>query len=85
MAARQGFEFQLFDSRHLLEPLLETEQAAALVKAPQKLLPQYARNGFDAGLRLGKQWRFRAFDLGDCLPHAVNSEQLRTGSHAEQT
>ena len=71
----------MFDSRHVLEPLLDSEQAAALVKVHRKALPQYVCTGLDAGLRVGKLWRFRAFDLGHCLPHAVNSEQLSVPPH----
>jgi hypothetical protein len=53
----------MFDSRHILEPLLNSEQAAALVKVHPKTLLQYARNGLPAGLRVGNLWRFRASDL----------------------
>jgi hypothetical protein len=48
----------MFDSPHVLEPLLNSEQAAALVKVHPKTLQRYARNGIVAGLRLGKLWRF---------------------------
>ncbi len=71
----------MFDFRHVLEPLLASEHAEALVKVHHKALPQYGRTGLDAGLRVGKMWRFRAFDLGDCPPHAVNSEQLSVPPH----
>jgi hypothetical protein len=71
----------MFDSRQVLEPLLDSDQAVALVKVPRKALPQYARNGSVAGLHAGKLWRFLTFDLGDCLPHAVNSEQLSVPPH----
>ena len=53
----------MFDSPHAFEPLLNSEQAAALVKVHPKTLQRYARNGLVAGLRLGKLWRFRASDL----------------------
>jgi hypothetical protein len=46
-----------------------------------KAFPQYARNSLVAGLQTGKLWRFLAFDLGDFLPHAVNSEQLSVPPH----
>jgi len=71
----------MFDSRRLLEPLLETEQAAALLKVHPKALQRYARTGLVASLRVGKQWHFRVSDLGHCLPHAVNSKQLSVPSH----
>jgi hypothetical protein len=71
----------MFDSHHVLGPVLNSGQAAALVKAHRKGLPQYARNGLVAGLHAGKQCRFRASDLEHCLPHAVNSEQLSVPPH----
>ena len=49
----------MFDSRHVLEPLLDSEQTAALVKMHPKALPRYARTGLVASLRVGKQWNFR--------------------------
>jgi hypothetical protein len=71
----------MFDSRHVLEPLLDTEHAEALAKVHRKALPQYARNGLVAGLHAGKLGRFQAFYLGDFLPLAVNSEQLSVPPH----
>ena len=71
----------MFDSRHLLEPLLEAEQAAALVKVHLKALPRYARTGLVASLRVGKMWHFGASVLGHCSLLAVNSEQLSVPSH----
>ena len=56
----------MFDFPHVFEPLLNSEQAAALVKVHPKTLQRYARNGLVAGLRLGKLWRFRASDLDRC-------------------
>ena len=71
----------MFDSRQVLEPLLDSEHAAALVEVPRKAFPQYARNGFVAGLHTGNLWRFLTFGLGDCPPYAVNSEQLSVPPH----
>ena len=51
------------DFPHVLEPLLDSEQAAAHVKVHKKTLQRYARNGLVAGLRVGKLWRFRLSDL----------------------
>jgi hypothetical protein len=45
------------------EPLLDSEQAAALIRIHPKTLQRYARTGLVAGLRVGKLWRFRASDL----------------------
>jgi hypothetical protein len=71
----------MFDFRHVIEPLLDSEQAEALVKMPRKALPQYSRNGSVAGLHTGNLWRFLTFDLGHCPPRAVNSEQLSVPPH----
>jgi excisionase family DNA binding protein len=51
------------DFPHVLENLLDSEQAAAIVKVHPKTLQRYARNGIVSGLRVGKLWRFRASDL----------------------
>ncbi len=53
----------MFDSVHVFEPLLDSVQAAALVKVHPKTLQRYSRAGLVAGLRVGKLWRFRASDL----------------------
>jgi len=53
----------MFDSPHVFEPLLNSEQAAAIVKVHPKTLQRYARNGIVGGLRVGKLWRFRLSDL----------------------
>jgi hypothetical protein len=71
----------MFDFRHVLGPLLDSEQAVALVKVHPKALPRYALTGPVAGLHVGKLCRFRASDLGHCLPYAVNSEQLSVPPH----
>ncbi|MFZ1084025.1 MAG: hypothetical protein WAN35_03555 [Terracidiphilus sp.] len=71
----------MFDSCQVLEPLLDSDKVSALAKAHRKALPQYARIGLVADLQAGKLWRFLAFDLGDCLPLAVNSEQLSVPPH----
>ena len=71
----------MFDSVHVFEPLLDSEQAAALMKVHPKTLQRYARAGLVAGLRVGKLWRFRASDLDRFLPIKVSSEQLSVPSH----
>jgi excisionase family DNA binding protein len=71
----------MFDSDHVFEPLLDSEQAAALIKVHPKTLQRYARAGLVAGLRVGKLWRFRASDLDRCLPITVSSKQLSVPSH----
>ena len=56
----------MFDSPHsprVFERLLDSEQAAALVKVHPKTLQRYARKGVVPGVRIGKLWRFRASEL----------------------
>lgn len=55
------------------EPLLDSEQAAALIRIHPKTLQRYARTGLVSGLRVGKLWRFRASDL---LPLRSAQDQL---------
>lgn len=68
-------------SMDTFEPLLDSEQAAALVKVQPKTLQRLARNGCVVGYRIGKLWRFRASDL-DGL--SKDSEQTALDSHTEQ-
>jgi excisionase family DNA binding protein len=71
----------MFDSPYAFEPLLNSEQAAALVKVHPKTLQRYARNGLVAGLRVGKLWRFRASDLNG---RTLVAELGEIDSEAEQ-
>jgi excisionase family DNA binding protein len=41
------------------EPLLDTEQAAAIVQIHPKTLQKFARAGQIQGIHIGKLWRFR--------------------------
>lgn len=63
------------------EPLLDSEQAAALVKVHPKTLQRYARTGLVRGYRIGKLWRFRASDL-DGEPNIP--ERTEMDSNSEQ-
>ena len=45
------------------EPLLNSEQAADLLKIHHKTLQKLARRGEIRGTHVGKLWRFRASDL----------------------
>ena len=49
------------------EPLLKSEEAAALLKIHPKTLQRMARNGENTGIRIGKLWRFRASELNHGL------------------
>jgi excisionase family DNA binding protein len=45
------------------EPLLDSDEAAALLKIHPKTLQRMARRGEIEGIRIGKLWRFRVSDL----------------------
>lgn len=53
------------------EPLLDTDQAAAIMRIHPKTLQRYARQGVIRGFQLGSMWRFRASDIDRWI-----SEQL---------
>ena len=45
------------------EPLLDTVEAAAVMKIHPKTLQKLARRGNIHGIRVGKLWRFRSSDI----------------------
>lgn len=45
------------------EPLLDTDQAAAIMRIHPKTLQRYARQGLVRGFQIGTMWRFRASDI----------------------
>lgn len=47
------------------EPLLDSEEAAALLKIHPKTLQKLARQGEVAAIQIGKLWRFRASALDE--------------------
>ena len=49
------------------EPLLDSTEAAALLKIHPKTLQKMARNGEITAIQIGKLWRFRASALNDWL------------------
>jgi len=49
------------------EPLLDSDEAAALLKIHPKTLQRMARNGEICGMQVGKLWRFRVSALNDWL------------------
>ena len=49
------------------EPLLDSEEAAALLKIHPKTLQKMARNGEITGIQIGRVWRFRASALNRWL------------------
>jgi len=49
------------------EPLLDSEEAAALLKIHPKTLQKLARNGEISAIHIGKLWRFRVSALNEWL------------------
>jgi excisionase family DNA binding protein len=58
MMTQAGIEF---------EPLLDSEEAATMLKIHPKTLQRLARSGEISGLQIGKLWRFRASSLNAWL------------------
>lgn len=54
------------------EPLLDTQQAAALLKIHPKTLQKMARKGTVPSHRVGDLWRFRASELDSWLRAGIN-------------
>jgi excisionase family DNA binding protein len=55
------------------EELLDSDEAAALLKIHPKTLQKMARNGEITGVQVGKLWRFRASVLNEWLEHKMAS------------
>ena len=51
------------------EPLLDSVEAAALLRIHPKTLQKKARHGVIPGRQIGKCWRFRVSDLNEWLWH----------------
>jgi len=49
--------------QYSFEPLLDSDEAAALLKIHPKTLQRMARRGEITAIHIGKLWRFRASDL----------------------
>jgi len=45
------------------EPLLDSDEAAAIMRVHPKTLQRYARQGIIRGFQIGTMWRFRASDI----------------------
>jgi excisionase family DNA binding protein len=56
------------------EPLLKSEQAAALLQIHPKTLQKLARQGKLPATRIGDLWRFRASELDNWLRTRLDSE-----------
>jgi excisionase family DNA binding protein len=50
-------------NQFVFEPLLDSDEAAQLLRIHPKTLQRMARNGQIHGIQVGKLWRFRASDL----------------------
>ena len=55
------------------EQLLDSDEAAALLKIHPKTLQKMARTGEITGVQVGKLWRFRASVLNEWLEHKMAS------------
>jgi excisionase family DNA binding protein len=55
------------DSSANFEPLLDTTEAAALLRIHPKTLQRLARSGEVTGIQIGRLWRFRASALNRWL------------------
>jgi excisionase family DNA binding protein len=54
------------------EPLLDSAEAAALLKIHPKTLQKLARNGEVAAIQIGKLWRFRASALDEWVKRILS-------------
>jgi len=55
------------------EQLLDSDEAAALLKIHPKTFQKMARNGEITGVQVGRLWRFRASVLNEWLEHKMAS------------
>ena len=55
------------DTADHFERLLDSTEAAALLRIHPKTLQRMARSGRIAGVQIGRLWRFRASVLNSCL------------------
>ena len=53
--------------------LMDSEEAAALMKVHPKTLQKLARRGELKGIHVGKLWRFREVDIADWIQRQVAS------------
>ena len=62
---------QRADATPTFERLLDSEEAASLLKIHPKTLQKMARNGEIVGVQIGKVWRFRASLLNAWLQQKI--------------
>ena len=59
--------------REVPEPLIDSEEAAALIGIHPKTLQRYARQRLIAGARVGRLWRFRASIIDEWISRKLAS------------
>ena len=59
--------------RNLTVQLMDSEEAAALMKVHPKTLQKLARRGELKGIHVGKLWRFREVDIADWIQRQMAS------------
>jgi excisionase family DNA binding protein len=65
--AEAGDARSLTSSAFHPEPLLDTDEAAAIMKIHPKTLQRFARLGRIRGVHIGKLWRFRASEIDNWI------------------
>jgi excisionase family DNA binding protein len=59
--------------RDLPEPLLDSDEAASIMKIHPKTLQKLARKGIVRGVHIGKLWRFRLSEIERWIDHQMAS------------
>lgn len=62
-----NFEKKPVGSAHSLIQLLDSDEAAAIMKIHPKTLQKLARKGELRGVHVGKLWRFRQIDIEEWI------------------
>jgi excisionase family DNA binding protein len=60
-------------TRVLPEPLLDSDEAASIMKIHPKTLQKLARKGIVRGVHIGKLWRFRASEIEQWINRQIAS------------
>ncbi len=71
-----------YESR--FEPLLDSDEAAALLKIHPKTLQRMARRGEIPAIQIGKLWRFRASELDAWMGNAVGPSSRNQRGEEDQ-
>ena len=71
--APSSFRKPVASERNPTVQLMDSEEAAALMKVHPKTLQKLARRGELKGIHVGKLWRFREVDIADWIQHQVAS------------